>query len=187
MAEHIYPKVINNKTYYYLQKTYREKIESTDSGKTRGSGKSRVRTRSVYLGTAKSIMERLNKVKQPIEMHHREFGLAAAALQSAEEIGLVDLLKERIKGSRYGVERWLYFMLPILNSITHATSKEQMGKWAAKTVLPDLLGFDPKRLNSKTFWYATDDVISEKGLKKRRKESPKTSSRTASNCSRTLS
>ena len=114
MAEHIYPKVINGKTYYYLQKTYREKIKSKDSGKTRGSGKSRVRTRSVYLGTARSIMERLSKSQDPVEVRHRDFGLVAAALQTAKEIGLVDLLREHIPGERYGVSRWLYFLLPIL-------------------------------------------------------------------------
>ncbi|MFO8056161.1 MAG: hypothetical protein R6V10_02545 [bacterium] len=80
MAEHIYPKVINGKTYYYLQKTYREKIEGSGSGKTKGSGKSRVRTKSIYLGTAQSIMERLNRAKEPVEARHREFGLFAAAL-----------------------------------------------------------------------------------------------------------
>ena len=40
------------------------------------------------------------------------------------------------------------------------------------TVLPDLLGFDPKRLNSKSFWYAAGDVISEKELRGRREERP---------------
>jgi len=173
MAEHIYPKVIGGKTYYYLQKTYREKIEGSGAGKTKGSGKSRVRTVSIYLGTAPSIMERLHQAKEPLAVHQREFGLVAATYQTAREIGLVELLKEKIQGRRYGVPRWLYFMLPILNRLSQATSKEQMGKWAATTVLPELLGFDPKRLNSKTFWYATDDVISEKELRKRRKEDPK--------------
>ena len=63
-------------------------------------------------------------------------------------------------------------MLPIINRLQQATSKEQMGKWARGTVLPDLLDFDAKRSNSKSFWYATDDVISEKELRERRKESP---------------
>ena len=122
MAEHIYPKLINGKTYYYLQKTYREKIKSFDSGKIKGSGKSRVRTIAIYMGTAQSIMERLTKSKEPIEAHLREFGLAAAALQIAREIGLVEILKGHIKGERYGTPRWVYFMLPILNRLTQATS-----------------------------------------------------------------
>ncbi len=42
-------------------------------------------------------MERLNWAKEPVEARHREFGLSAAALQTAQEIGLCDLLKEHIK------------------------------------------------------------------------------------------
>ena len=31
MSEKIYPKIINGKTYYYLQSTYREKIDTNDN------------------------------------------------------------------------------------------------------------------------------------------------------------
>ncbi len=44
-------------TYYAYQETYRVKISSQDSGKIRGSGKSKVKTRSVYLGTADKILQ----------------------------------------------------------------------------------------------------------------------------------
>lgn len=172
MAEHIYPKKIRGNTYYYLQRNWREKINKGDHGTTKGSGKSRVCTQTIYLGTATSIKERLQKKRSPIEIAHREFGFVAAVYQTAVEIGLVDLLKQHIPGERYGVSRWLYFFLPIINRLTNATSKERMGTWATKTVLPDLLGFDPKQLNSKSFWYATDDVVSEKELQERRKEQP---------------
>ena len=47
-----------------------------------------------------------------------------------------------------------------------------MGEWAAGTVLPSVLGFDPKRLNRQTFWYVTDDLISEKELREQRKNDP---------------
>ena len=46
MSEKIYPKIINGKTYYYLQSTYREKINPNDKGKNRGSGKSKVKTKN---------------------------------------------------------------------------------------------------------------------------------------------
>jgi len=92
----------------------------------------------------------------------------AAIYQTAVEIGLVDLLREHIPGSRYGLPRWLYFLLPIINHLQHATSKRRMGTWAASTILPDLLGFDPTRLTRQTFWYATDDILSEKELRERR-------------------
>ncbi len=40
MTEHIYPKKIDGKTYYYLQCTWREKIYKQDYGIKKGSGKS---------------------------------------------------------------------------------------------------------------------------------------------------
>jgi len=172
MAEHIYPKKIRNRIYYYCQQTYRQKIDPRDSGKTRGTGRSRVKTESVYLGSAASILARLKQRDGPIETHTRDFGFVAAVYQTAVEIGLVGLLEKHIRGRRFGMPRWLFFLLPIINRLGHATSKQRMGQWAAKTVLPELLDFDPSRLNSKSFWYVTDDVISEKQLRKARKENP---------------
>lgn len=172
MAWNIYPKRIRGKTYYYAQRSWREKIDSTEKGKDRGSGRSRVRSETTYLGTAESILAGLKKARAPIEVRHREFGFVAAVYQTAVEVGLVDLLKHHMPGRRYGVARWLYFLLPILNRLQHATSKQRMGRWAAGTVLPDVLDFDPKRLDSKSFWYATDDIISERDLRERRKDDP---------------
>ena len=169
MAWNIYPKEIYGHIYYYAQRSWREKAPATEKGKP---GKSKVRTETLYLGSAESIVKRFKATRKPIEARHREFGFVAAIYQTAVEIGLVDLLRTHIPGERFGVARWLYFMLPIINRLQHATSKQQMGKWAKGTVLPDLLGFDPVRLNSKSFWYATDDVISEKTLRERRKKNP---------------
>ena len=172
MSGKIYPKKINGKTYYYLQTTYREKINPDDVGKTRGSGKSKVKTKTIYLGTAETIKRKLSTIKEPIEIKHKELGLVGAAFTTAQEIGLIDILKNNIQGKRYGIENWKYFLLAIINRIDHATSKEKMGAWASKTILPELLDFDATRLNSKSFWYATDDVVSEKELNDRREEDP---------------
>ena len=169
MSERIYPKTINGNVYYYLQKSYRTKVDSKDDGKTKGTGKSRVASHSIYLGTAESIKTRLATIREPIEVKNRHFGFVAAVLSVAEEVGLVALLQEYITGKRHGIDNWKYFLLAIINRLQHATSKEKMGKWASGTVLPDLLNFDAKKLASKSFWYATDDVISEKELQEGRK------------------
>ena len=172
MKERIYPKKIKGKTYYYLQSTIRVKINPNDKGKTKGSGKSRVKTKSTYLGTAETIKKKLFGVRDPLQIHHRNFGFVGAIYNVAEEIGLVELLQKHITGERFGIPNWIYFLLAIINRLQNATSKEKMGSWAAKTVLPDILEFDPSRLNSKSFWYATDDVMSERILKERRKQKP---------------
>ena len=172
MAMHIYPKKIGGKVYYYAQRSYREKVRAHHEEKMKGSDKSRVRSETLYLGSAESIVQRLQETRRPLEVRHRQFGFVVAAYQSAVEIGLVDLLQKHIPGQRYGIARWLYFLLPILNRLQAATSKQRMGQWAAATVLPRVLEFDPKRLDSRSFWYATDDVISERELRRRRKEPP---------------
>lgn len=169
MAWRIYPKQINGRTYYYAQRSCRETVEEKNKEKTK---KSIVTTESVYLGSAQSIIERFKTNPKPIEARHRDFGFVAAIYQTAVSIGLVDLLKEHIPGQRFGTPRWLYFMLPIINRLQAATSKQQMGKWAKATVLPELLNFDPEKFNSKTFWYVTDDIISERELRERREKCP---------------
>jgi len=169
----IYPKTIKGHTYYYAQTSQREKLEPGSAhAKTKGSGPSRVRSHMIFLGTAEAIVAAMTKTPRPVEVRHRAFGLVAAAYQTAVEVGLVDILQQHLPGERFGLPRWLYFLLPILNRLSDATSKARMGAWAAGTVLPTLLDFDPARLNSQTFWYVTDDVISEKELTRRRQEQP---------------
>lgn len=173
MAERIIPKTINGNVYYYLQRTWREKIDPTHQGKQRGSGKSRIRTQSLYLGSAQSVVARLkNNHLKAIEVRHRSFGFVAAIYQTALEIGLVDLLQTHFSGTCYGVANWLYFMLPMINRLESATSKERMGDWAIATVLPTVLEFDATLLDSNSFWYATDEFISERDLRQKRKTNP---------------
>ena len=99
MEEKIYPKTINGKVYYYLQRTYREKIDTNTIGTTKGSGKSKVKTKSTYLGTASSIREKLINIKEPLDIKYKEFGLVGAVYNVAEEIGMVEILKKNIKGT----------------------------------------------------------------------------------------
>ncbi len=175
MSEKIYSKTINGKQYYYLQKSYRIKIDAESSGKAKGSGKSKVATKTEYLGTAETIKKKLQTIKEPLEVKNRHFGFVAALLSVAKEIGLVDLLQTHIQGERNGIENWKYFLLAIINRLQHATSKEKMGQWVGATVLPELLDFDAKKITGKSFWYATDDVISRKELEEKRELAKNTS------------
>jgi len=60
------------------------------------------------------------------------------------------------------------FLLTIINRLDCATSKNKMCDWVKNTILPDLIQFDAKKLNSKNYWYVTDDVISEEETVKNR-------------------
>ena len=168
----IYPKQLGEHVYYYAQRSFREKMEPPAGGKAKGAGKSRVRSEMIYLGSAEHIVEALATTRKPLEVRHRAFGFVAAVYQTAVEIGLVERLQKEIEGERFGLPRWLHFLLAIINRLEHATSKARMGAWAEDTILPSLLGFHPQRLNSQTSWYVTDDVISERELRAARQEKP---------------
>jgi transposase len=171
MKPRIYPKEIGGKTYYYYQYTKRVKINSEDTGKGPGSGKSKVATFSEYLGTATGIREKIKSSKRSCtSLRQKSFGFSSAIYQTCKKIGLDEILRKYITGERYRIPRYVFFLMAIINRLDHASSKEKIGLWAKKTVFPELLGFNPSKLNSKTFWYVTDDVISERELRKFRKE-----------------
>jgi hypothetical protein len=146
-----------DQAYYIYQESYREKLNPKDSGKGRGSGRSRVRTRAIYLGSAEKILQCVQEKRKPIEVKVRHFGLMAGAYQTAQRIGLPQLLMKHIPGIRFGVPRWIYFFVTVINRLDQATSKNRMGDWLKKTILPELLAFDEKKLTSKNFWYVMDD------------------------------
>jgi transposase len=159
-----------DKLYYVYQETYREKINKEDFGKTRGSGKSRVCTRATYLGTAEKILKCVKEKRSPVKVKTRDFGMIAAAYQVAFEIELPQILRKHIKGERFETDLWIYFFVAIINRLDHATSKEKMSRWLKKTILPELMNINANNFTGKNFWYAIDDVISEKELQKTRKE-----------------
>lgn len=165
----IIPKKQGNSTYYVYYETHREKINPEDSGKTRGTGKSKVRTRSIHLGSAEKILNSLQQKRKPIRVQTRHFGLIAAAYQTSYEIELPQIFMKHLQGVRCGVPLWIYFFVTIINRLDHATSKNKMYEWLKKTILPELMRFDPKKLTGKNFWYAANDVLSENELRKRRK------------------
>ena len=81
MSEKIYPKIINGKTYYYLQSIYREKINPNDKGKNRGSGKSKVKTKNIYLGSASAIKKKLLTIKDVNGIEINFFSFVVLGLQ----------------------------------------------------------------------------------------------------------
>lgn len=122
-----------SQTYYVYKESYREKINMSDSGKTRGSGKSKVRNRTVHLGTAEKILKCVQEKRGPIKVKTRHFGLIAAAYHTAIEIDLLKILKKYIHGERFDTDLWIYFFVTIINRLDHATSKEKMNGWLKKT------------------------------------------------------
>jgi len=106
-----------NNTYYLYQETYREKINKKDYGKNRGSGKSKVHTRSIYLGSAETILKCIKGNRSPVKVNTRNFGMIAAAYQAACLIELPQILMKHIKGERFETNLWIYFFRCSCSSI----------------------------------------------------------------------
>src|SRR3972149_908842 len=84
----IFPEIKKGKRYYYAGTTYRIKIDPSNSGKIRGSGKSKVITEKIYLGTAFDILNKLfNAKKSSQKIRPKELGLPMAILKLAKERG----------------------------------------------------------------------------------------------------
>ncbi|KJU82293.1 transposase-like protein [Candidatus Magnetobacterium bavaricum] len=154
------------KSYYIYQETYRKKINLKDTGKIKGSGKSKVCTRTIYLGNADEIIRNIKEKRTPAEVEVRNLGLVSAAYQAAKSIKLQEIFKKHIPGNRNGIPSWVFFFVTILNRIEQSTSKNKMSEWLKKSILPELMEFDPCKFTSENFWYATDYLISEKELQK---------------------
>ena len=60
----IYARKRNGITYYVYQEAFRVKVDPLRSGKTKGSGKSTVRTKVTYLGTAENILNAVQEQKE---------------------------------------------------------------------------------------------------------------------------
>ena len=150
---------------YYYHETYRVKINPSDKGKGPGSGKSKVKSRDVYLGTAKQILEKIQAGQRPQEVSKKEFGLVSAALRVAEEIGLVEVIDSHVPKRNQGLTVGQYILIAVLNKIAYPTSRNGIRDWIKQTVLPEKLGIDPDLLTSQNFWDNFDLILSEDDLR----------------------
>jgi len=154
---------------YYYHETYRVKVDPSQKGKGPGSGKSKVKSRDIYLGTATQILKKIQKGQRPQEVSKKEFGLVCAALNTAEEIGLVEVIDKCVPKRNQGLTVGQYLLVGVLNKIVSPTSRNGIKDWIKKTVLPERLGIDPDLLTSQNFWDHFDLILSEKELKERKK------------------
>lgn len=153
---------------YCYHETYRVKVEPGCQGKGPGSGKSKVKSRDIYLGTAEEVLKKCTQGVLPEEIDRREFGLPLAALEVAREIGIAEVIDEVIPKRRQGLTVGQYILVGVLNKICHPTSRSGIREWFEKTVLPQKMGIDPALLTSQNFWDHFDLILSEGELKRKK-------------------
>ncbi len=170
----IFPEIKKGNRYYYAGTTYRVKVDPSNSGTTRGSGKSKVVTEKIYLGTAHDILDKLfNSKKSPQKVHSKEFGLPMAILKVAQEINLPEIIDEVIPYNVRGIKASEFILISAISKLNGSISKDKTGDYFNTSVLPEVMGIKAKNLNSKTYWSMFEKIISEKEIKEKKRENNK--------------
>lgn len=139
-------KIIRGRTYYYY--TVSKRVGGKPS-----------KLQQVYLGTAEQILGKCspaNAPDPPVKASHLEFGLAAALYQQADELGLIPLLNSHASLTGPTLDVGQYLVLAAINRVCDPKSKNSIGSWYKKTVLPSLIGIPVKRATGQRFWDAMD-------------------------------
>jgi len=159
-------------TYYYYHAAQRVKISPSDQGgKGRGSGPSKVVTQDIYLGSADTILRRLQD--GPVEVHHRSFGIEMAALSVIKEIGIIEAVDSVVTKRDQGMSVGNYIALGILAKLASPNASwHSFAKWLSHTALPDHCNLPRNLLDGQNFWDAFDKIIPESSLRKRLAQNP---------------
>lgn len=142
-------KIVRGKPYYYLRESRRV------------NGKPKI-VRTIYLGSAESIKERLLRPKVE-EISIREFGGSVAAYSIAEALDVVATVDRHVpKRGHQGPSAGQFLLLAALNRCVAPTSKSQIGSWYEKTVLARLLPLTANQLTSQRFWDNMERIGSDR-------------------------
>ena len=138
---------------YYYQWSYRVKQNPRDTGKGPGSGPSRVKTETIYLGTADQIRDRCRGVLPPQAVHAKAFGWVAAVLSMVEQLGIVSVVDRVVPKRHQGLTPGTYVALGIIAKLCAPDkSWRGFGPWIQKTMVPERWALPPTLLDSQNFW-----------------------------------
>ena len=157
----IIKRTIGGRDYYYYTRSYRVKDSPKANGKARGSGKSRVRTEQIYLGTAEDVIRRIQSQQSPEKVRTTSFGIEAVALKVIQELGLVEIIDRHVAKRHQGLSVGHYIATAIINRLVKPTSRAGIADWLKTSSLPTLFPIDPKLLKNQNFWDAFDKMLPE--------------------------
>lgn len=145
-------KTIKGNSYYYVVETKRV------------DGKPRI-VSQIYLGKIDDIVRKVTEPPKPHSVKTREFGITAALMGIVEKLGLIKLIDDIVVKREQGASVGQYMLVAAINRCSDPTSKSKIGEWYEETILPRILGIEPKYLNSQRFWdnmsLITDENLNE--------------------------
>jgi len=139
--------------YYYI-------VESA-----RVNGKPRI-VRQTYLGTPDRLLRKLQApspmIQEPLEVDSLDFGAVAALWAQAKELDLISLIDQVVpQNSNREISVGTFLVVGAINRAISPKSKDGIGQWMSKTVLPRLIGHKASAFDSQSFWDAMDLVEEE--------------------------
>jgi len=141
-------KKVKNRTYYYLVENQRV------NGKPRA-------VQQIYLGRAQDVYNRLFRtpLPKPQEVKDLSFGDVASLWDQAKQLDLISLIDSVIpQRSTREVSLGTYLVAGAINRAVNPKSKDGIGPWMGKTVLPRLMKLPASTFDSQSFWDAFDLV-----------------------------
>src|SRR5208283_574377 len=139
-------KRIKGHTYYYYTET-------------KWIGGKSTKVQQVYLGNADQIHKQCSSTETPdppVKMSHLEFGLEAALYQQALDLGLIPMINSYATVTSPNLDVGQYLVLAAINRVCAPSSKNMIGAWYNKTMLPGLFTIPVSCATGKRFWDAMD-------------------------------
>jgi transposase len=116
----------------------------------------------MHLGTAEKLLQRLSKGPLKRKIKSWSHGAVFALWNLAQNMEIVSLFKSSFSPQkRHGLSVGSYLLMGGIHRAVKPGSKRAFGDWAKKTTLPQIVGFDPMKIESQDFWDQMDTVTEE--------------------------
>lgn len=143
-------KTIKGKAYYYY----------TESKWMEGKSK---RVKQVYLGSAETIMKKLDAQRQPQPLYSEieAFGDVCLIYDLAVRLSLVEMIDQCLPKREQGISLGLYTLIAAINRAVNPTAKRNIAEWYDKTVLKNIMSIPKSGLSCQRFWDNMDLIKDE--------------------------
>lgn len=112
-----------------------------------------------HLGTAEQLLYKLKEGPLKKKVRSASHGAVHLFFKTAEELDLVNIFNSNFsQQTRDGMKTGQSLLLAALHRAICPGSKRAFAGWAKQTTLPELVKFDPKKLDSQHFWDQMDTV-----------------------------
>ena len=116
----------------------------------------------VHLGTAEQLLYKLKEGPLQKEIRSASHGAVQLFWQTAEELDLLTIFDRHFSSQiRDGFTVGKSLLLAAIHRAIKPDSKRAFSTWAKQTTLPELVSFDPEKLDSQHFWDQMDTVTDE--------------------------